>query len=157
MKCLFCGHMESRVLDSRIVGNGAAVRRRRECGRCGRRYTTMEKIEQEPIMVIKRDGRRELFDRDKVLAGLIMAGRKRGISRDVWKRLAEELEQSLRERRIREVPSAFIGDYLLHRLRDVDVVAYVRFASVFHRFANMETFKNEVDRLIREKETRKQQ
>ena len=157
MKCQYCGYADSRVLDSRAVEEGAAIRRRRECGRCGRRFTTMEKAGEEPIVVIKRDGRRELFDRNKILAGLILAGQKRNIPRSTWQGLVEELEQELRSSYIREISADRIGDYLLGRLRQIDEVAYVRFASVFRQFPDIRTFKAELDRLMEERLKREDQ
>lgn len=152
MKCQYCGCTESRVLDSRAVEDGAAIRRRRECGRCGRRFTTMEKAGTEPIAVIKRDGRRELFDRNKILTGLILAGQKRNIPRSVWQKLVDEMERELRCHYIREISTDRIGDYLLECLRRIDEVAYVRFASVFRQFPDIRTFKDELDRLERLKQ-----
>ncbi len=147
MKCPYCGYTESRVLDSRAIEDGAAIRRRRECGRCRRRFTTLEKIGAEPVAVIKRDGRREPFDRNKILAGLILAGQKRNIPRSAWQKLADELERDLRCRYVREISTDRIGAYLLECLRRIDEVAYVRFASVFRQFPDIRTFRAELDRL----------
>lgn len=156
MKCQYCGYEDSRVLDSRAAEEGAAIRRRRECGRCGRRFTTMEKAEEEPMVVIKRDGRRELFDRGKILTGLILAGQKRNIPRSTWQGLVEELEQELRSSYTREVPADRIGDYILGRLRGIDEVAYVRFASVFRQFPDIKAFKEELDKLMQESLTKEE-
>lgn len=147
MKCPYCGHLESRVLDSRTVQEGTVIRRRRECGGCANRFTSLEKIEQEPLVVIKRDGRRELFDRNKIMRGLVLAGQKRNIARAVWNDLVERLEQELRSSYTREVTTDQIGDIVLRELRRIDEVAYVRFASVFRQFPDIETFKAELEKL----------
>lgn len=152
MKCPYCGTQDSRVLDSRATQEGAAIRRRRECNGCSKRFTTMEKIEEEPLVVIKRDGRRELFDGNKVLRGLILAGRKRNIPLSTWQQLVESLEQELRSNYAREIFSGEIGEYVLERLRQIDEVAYVRFASVYRQFPDIETFKRELDKMLRQRE-----
>ncbi|HPU01343.1 MAG: transcriptional repressor NrdR [Firmicutes bacterium] len=151
MKCPYCGTQDSRVLDSRATQEGAAIRRRRECNNCGKRFTTMEKIEEEPLVVIKRDGRRELFDGSKVLRGLILAGRKRNIPLSTWQQLVENLEQELRSNYAREIASEEIGEYVLERLRQIDEVAYVRFASVYRQFPDIETFKRELEEMLRQR------
>lgn len=151
MKCPYCGEQESRVLDSRAAREGEAVRRRRECVRCGNRFTTMEKIEEEPIVVIKRDGRRELFDSGKILRGLLLAGQKRDIPLSAWQQLVETLEQELRSSLVREVTTDQVGDLILNKLRSMDEVAYVRFASVFRQFPDVETFKAELEQMIQRK------
>jgi transcriptional repressor NrdR len=152
MKCPCCGEQDSRVLDSRPAQEGSAVRRRRECGRCGNRFTTMEKIEEEPLVVIKRDGRRELYDGAKILKGLILAGQKRDIPFSTWQQLADNLERELRSRYTREVTADQIGDIILNRLREIDEVAYVRFASVFRQFPDVDAFKAELEKMISQKE-----
>lgn len=152
MKCPFCGEQDSRVLDSRPAQEGSAVRRRRECARCVNRFTTMEKIEEEPLVVIKRDGRRELYDGAKILKGLILAGQKRDIPLSTWQQLVDNLERELRSRYTREVTADQIGDIILNRLREIDEVAYVRFASVFRQFPDVNAFKSELDKMIRQKE-----
>lgn len=148
MKCPYCGSPDSRVIDSRAVGEGTVTRRRRECPQCSNRFTTMEKAEQEPIVVIKRDGRRELFDRNKLMTGLILAGQKRNISRLTWEQLVEQLERELRSVYLSEVPSDRIGELVLDKLRYIDEVAYVRFASVFRQFPDIRTFKEELDKMF---------
>lgn len=152
MKCPFCGEQESRVLNSRAAREGVAVRRRRECGRCNNRFTTMEKIEEEPIVVIKRDGRRELFDSGKILQGLLLAGQKRNVPLSTWQQLVDNLEQELRSSFTREVAADQIGDFILNKVRQVDEVAYVRFASVFRQFPDVETFRDELEKMIGQKE-----
>lgn len=152
MRCPYCGMQDSRVLDSRATRNGAAIRRRRECNGCANRFTTMEKIEEEPFVVIKRDGRRELFDGNKVLRGLLLAGQKRNIPLSTWQQLVEQLEQGLRNSYAREITAGEIGEVVLEQLRQIDEVAYVRFASVYRQFPDVETFKTELEKMLRQKE-----
>lgn len=153
MKCPFCGTQDSRVLDSRSTQEGAAIRRRRECYGCLNRFTTMEKIEEEPLVVIKRDGRREFFDVNKVLQGLLLAGQKRDIPLSVWQELVEGLEQELRSSYVKEIATDQIGEFVLERLRRIDEVAYVRFASVYRQFPDIEAFKLELEKMLQLKET----
>ena len=150
MKCPYCGDPDTRVLDSRSTQDSSAIRRRRQCITCERRFTTMEKLEEEPLVVIKRDGRRELFDRSKILKGLILAGQKRNITLQTWEELVDSLEQELRSHYVKEVPADRIGDIVLGRLRSMDEVAYVRFASVFRQFPDVEAFKAELEKIIRD-------
>lgn len=151
MKCPYCGEFDTRVLDSRATQDSSAIRRRRQCIKCANRFTTMEKLEEEPIVVIKRDGRRELFDSAKILRGLILAGQKRNISLSRWEEVVENLEQELRSSYTREVTSDQIGDLILKRLRTLDEVAYVRFASVFRQFPDVVAFKTELEEMLQEK------
>ncbi len=151
MKCPYCGEIDTRVLDSRSTQDSSAIRRRRQCSICTSRFTTMEKLEEEPIVVVKRDGRREMFDPGKILKGLILAGRKRNIPLSRWEEVVENLEQELRNNYPREVPADRIGDIVLKRLRTIDEVAYVRFASVFRKFPDVETFKAELEEMLAEK------
>ncbi len=153
MKCPYCGNLSSRVLDSRATEEGAAIRRRRECTRCTNRFTTMEKAEEEPIVVVKQDGRREMFEKNKILTGLILAGQKRNIPRSTWQDLVDNLEQELRSNYIREISTGQIGDYILDKLRLIDEVAYVRFASVFRQFPDIKTFQKELDKMIGQSES----
>ncbi|NLA27254.1 MAG: transcriptional repressor NrdR [Firmicutes bacterium] len=155
MKCPYCGTQDSRVLDSRVTREGASIRRRRECNGCANRFSTMERIEEEPLVVIKRDGRRELFDGNKVLRGLLLAGRKRNIPLARWQQLVEQLEQELHSSYSREIDTGEIGEFVLERLRQIDEVAYVRFASVYRQFPDVETFKIELERMLRLKEGKK--
>ncbi len=148
MKCPFCGSLETRVADSRVVEDNKVVKRRRECGGCEKRFTTMEKAEEDPIIVVKRDGRREVFDGSKILAGLLRASEKRNISLTTLENLVEELEQELRRRDLKEVVTEQIGDILLNKLRKLDEVAYVRFASVFRKFQDIDSFKEELEKMI---------
>ncbi|HSW35062.1 MAG TPA: transcriptional regulator NrdR [Candidatus Limnocylindrales bacterium] len=151
MKCPYCGELDTKVLDSRAIQDATTIRRRRQCAGCANRFSTKEKIEEEPIVVIKRDGRRELFDAGKILRGLILAGQKRDIPRSTWEEMVESLEQDLRSSYTREVTTDKIGDILLGRLRIIDEVAYVRFASVFRQFQDVETFKVELEEMLSQK------
>ena len=144
MRCPFCLHPGSRVVDSRVSEEGSAVRRRRQCPECGRRFTTFEHAEETPLYVIKKDGRREIFDRGKLLAGLTRACEKRPISREQIEAVAEDVERALRDRLSEEVPSRDIGDLVMKRLRRLDEVAYVRFASVYKAFTDADSFVREV-------------
>lgn len=155
MKCPFCGGLDSRVADSRTIEEGTAIKRRRECAFCEKRFTTMEKVEESPIIVIKRDGRREVFDGNKILTGLLRASEKRNISLDVLQGLIDELEQELRTSYTQEVVADEIGGILLNKLRKIDEVAYVRFASVFHQFQDIETFKKELEKMIKARDAGK--
>lgn len=148
MKCPFCSHQDSRVVDSRPTEEGNAIRRRRECAECGRRFTTYEKIEELPLMVIKKDGRREAFDCTKILSGLFKACEKRPVSATVLEQIADEIEQHLRNQLCPEVESRMIGEMVMDRLRGVDEVAYVRFASVYRQFTDIFRFKQELDKLL---------
>ncbi|NLG84302.1 MAG: transcriptional repressor NrdR [Firmicutes bacterium] len=147
MRCPFCGHLESRVLDTRSLEGGVAIRRRRECLACARRFTTYERAEERPLFVIKKDGRREQFDRGKILAGLRKACEKRPIPATVLEDLVERIEYELRARGMREVPTREIGERLMEELRRLDEVAYVRFASVYREFKDLETFHRELETL----------
>jgi transcriptional repressor NrdR len=151
MKCPYCGELDTRVLDSRATQDSSAIRRRRQCINCANRFTTMEKLEEEPIVVIKRGGRRELFDPAKILRGLILAGQKRDIPLSRWEEVVENLEQELRSSYTREVTADQIGDIILKRLRTIDEVAYVRFASVFRQFPDVEAFKTELEEMLQDK------
>ncbi len=151
MKCPYCGEIDTRVLDSRSTQDSSAIRRRRQCINCTDRFTTMEKIEEEPIVVVKRDGRRELFDPNKILRGLVLAGQKRNIPLSCWEDVVQNLEQELRSSYPKEVRADNIGDIVLKKLRTIDEVAYVRFASVFRQFPDVETFKTELEEMLHEK------
>ncbi len=152
MRCPYCGGLDSRVVDSRTIEEGAAIRRRRECSGCEKRFTTMEKNEDNPIMVMKRDGRREMFDGNKILTGLLRAAEKRNIPLEKLQKLVRELEQELRNTYVHEVNADQIGGILLNKLRKMDEVAYVRFASVFHQFQDIDTFKEELEKMISTRE-----
>lgn len=141
MKCPYCGCGESKVIDSRSTDEGGAIRRRRECIDCEKRFTTYEKLEESPLIVVKRDGSRQLFERRKILNGLIYAGGKRKISLSTFESLVDNLERELRNNFYHEVASDEIGRRVLAKLRDIDEVAYVRFASVYHKFRDIDDFK----------------
>ncbi|MDW7738713.1 MAG: transcriptional regulator NrdR [Bacillota bacterium] len=155
MKCPYCGEPDTRVLDSRATQESSAIRRRRQCVSCNNRFTTMEKMEAEQIVVIKRDGRREIFDPAKILKGLLLAGQKRNIPLSCWEDVVENLEQELRSSYIKEVTTDQIGDLVLAKLRIIDEVAYVRFASVYRQFPDVETFKAELENMLNEKKKEK--
>ncbi|MCS7236319.1 MAG: transcriptional regulator NrdR [Armatimonadota bacterium] len=156
MRCPYCGHHDSRVLDSRPAEGGAAVRRRRECPRCERRFTTFERPDLAPVVVVKRDGRREPFDRAKVLGGLLKARGKRPIPTEVLEEVAAEVERQVRNLGEPEVPSSRIGELVMERLRRVDEVAFVRFASEYRRFQDVQSIVEEVERLRAHKEREEQ-
>ena len=140
MKCPFCSHPESKVVDSRPAEEGASIRRRRECLACHKRFTTYETMESLPLMVIKKDGSRQSFDRNKVLAGLIRACEKRPVSYSTLENMVSEIEQVLQNQMEREVSSAEIGELVMERLKKTDEVAYVRFASVYRDFSDIDSF-----------------
>ncbi|MDR7556763.1 MAG: transcriptional regulator NrdR [Armatimonadota bacterium] len=147
MRCPLCGHEDSKVLDSRPVLEGRAVRRRRECKACGRRFTTYERPDLAPLMVVKRDGRREPFDRQKILNGLLRACGKRPISMEALEQLVDDVEREVRQMGAQEVASAAIGDLVMERLRRLDDVAYVRFASEHRRFRDVDSIAEEIETL----------
>jgi len=151
MKCPFCGHLENRVIDSRLSNNGEVTRRRRECEQCTRRYTTYERIEDLLPTIVKRDGRREQFDRQKVVHGVRAACSKRPISLEQIDAIAESVERELQECGEREIPSNRVGEKVMDRLRGLDPVAYVRFASVYRKFRDIEDFAQEVAKLVTER------
>ena len=151
MNCPFCGNLESRVVDSRPSDEGASIRRRRECLECHKRFTTYETMESLPLVVIKKDGSRQTFDRDKLLGSMLKACEKRSVPLADLERMAGEIEQALQNDMEREVSSSVIGDLVMEKLKEVDEVAYVRFASVYRQFKDIGTFKEELDRLLDEK------
>lgn len=148
MKCPFCGHDEDRVIDSRSTEEGMAIRRRRECLKCQGRFTSYERVETHPLIVIKQDGRREPFDRQKVLSGIRKACQKRPISTQQIEEIVSEIEKVLSDRMKREVDSTEIGEVIMERLQELDQVAYVRFASVYRRFEDASDFVKEVKGLV---------
>ena len=151
MKCPYCGHPESKVIDSRPADENASIRRRRECLSCARRFTTYETVESLPIVVIKKDGSRQSFDRQKVLRGMIRACEKRPVALAELERIADEIEQELQNSMEREIRTEVIGEKVMERLRKVDQVAYVRFASVYRQFKDIDTFLAELNKLLAEK------
>ena len=151
MKCPYCGHPESKVIDSRPADENASIRRRRECLSCARRFTTYETVESLPMVVIKKDGSRQSFDRQKMLRGMIRACEKRPVTLAELERIADEIEQELQNSMEREIRTEIIGEKVLERLRKVDQVAYVRFASVYRQFKDIDTFMAELNKLLAEK------
>lgn len=150
MRCPKCGCEESKVVDSRPADNNESIRRRRECESCGFRFTTYERREELPLMVVKHDGTKEPFDRAKLMRGLVRATVKRDIPIETLNELIDAIESELRDHSITEIASNELGDMVLHRLLSVDKVAYVRFASVYHDFKDIEEFSNELRRLSSE-------
>ncbi|WP_295630586.1 transcriptional regulator NrdR [uncultured Intestinimonas sp.] len=148
MKCPYCGTLESKVVDSRPSDEGASIRRRRECLACHKRFTTYETVESLPLIVIKKDGSRQTFDRDKLLGSMLKACEKRSVPLAKLEELAREIEQSLQNDMEREVSSAEIGELVMDRLKEVDEVAYVRFASVYRQFKDIGTFMDELNKLL---------
>ena len=151
MRCPFCLCEETKVIDSRTTEDKQSVRRRRECLDCTKRFTTYERIYELPIMIIKSDGRREAFNRNKIVHGLIKACEKRPISVTKIEEIATKIEQNLRNIMSEEIPSDLVGEAVMDELRTVDEIAYVRFASVYRKFADLERFKEELDQLLRKK------
>ena len=151
MKCPYCGFEESKVIDSRPTDEGERIRRRRECLSCQKRFTTYELIESLPIIVIKKDKSREVFDRQKLLNGLLRASEKRPVSIDTLDKVVDDIETVLHNTLDREVSSVYIGELVMEKLRDIDEVAYVRFASVYRQFKDINTFMDELAKLLGEK------
>ena len=151
MKCPFCGYTESKVIDSRPAEEGATIRRRRECLACQRRFTTYEIMERLPLVVIKRDGSRQTFDKVKLINGMVRACEKRPVALTTLEKIADEIEQELQSGLEREVKTVDIGEMVMARLKAVDEVAYVRFASVYRSFKDINTFMDELTKLLTEK------
>ena len=151
MKCPYCGHPESKVIDSRPADENASIRRRRECLSCAKRFTTYETVESLPMVVIKKDGSRQSFDRQKVLRGMIRACEKRPVPLAELERIADEIEPELQNSMEREIRTEDVGEKVMDRLRKVDQVAYVRFASVYRQFKDLDTFMAELNKLLAEK------
>ncbi len=149
MRCLFCGHLESKVIDSRSTEEGTTIRRRRECLECGKRFTTYEKIETIPMIVVKKDGTRETFDREKVLTGILRACEKRPVTLSDIEKLIDDIESKLYNMLEREVTSERIGEMVMERLKDLDDIAYVRFASVYRQFKDINSFMDELAKIIK--------
>lgn len=148
MKCPFCGYKESKVMDSRPTEEGSSIRRRRECLNCGKRFTTYETVESMPLVVVKKDGSRQSFERRKVLNGMLRACEKRPVSMETLERLTDEIEQELQNSLEREVSTELIGELVMEKLKAVDEVAYVRFASVYRQFKDINTFMTELNKLL---------
>ena len=151
MKCPFCGYAESKVIDSRPAEEGATIRRRRECLACQKRFTTYEIMERLPLVVVKRDSSRQTFDKIKVMNGMLRACEKRPVSIQALEKITDEIEQELQNALEREVTTTEIGEKVMQRLKDVDEVAYVRFASVYRQFKDVNTFFEELSKLIDKK------
>ncbi|MEW6182634.1 MAG: transcriptional regulator NrdR [Bacillota bacterium] len=152
MRCPFCAFDDTRVVDTRAADEGSTIKRRRECPRCNRRFTTYERVDELPLIVVKKDGRREIFNRTKLLGGLLKACHKRPVKREDLERIVDEVERELRNRLESEVPAHVIGELVVDRLRWLDEVAYVRFASVYREFRDGHDFKAEVERLFKDRE-----
>ena len=148
MRCPYCENPDTKVIDSRPTEEGHAIRRRRGCEKCGKRFTTYEKVEESIIMIIKKDGRREAFDRNKIMNGIIKACEKRPVPVAEIERVVSEIERGLNNLMEMEVESAFIGELVMEQLKNLDEVAYVRFASVYRQFTDVNTFIKEIEKLI---------
>ena len=151
MRCPFCSHPESKVIDSRPAEEGASIRRRRECLACRKRFTTYETMECLPLVVVKKDGSRQSFDRNKVMAGLFRACEKRPVPYSTLEAMVGEIEQVLQNQMEREISSAQIGELVMERLKKIDDVSYVRFASVYRQFKDINTFISELSKLLEDK------
>jgi len=148
MKCPFCDYHDTRVIDSRPTDEGHAIRRRRICDHCGKRFTTYEKVEENMFMVVKKDGSRELFDRTKVRNGIVNACKKRPVNTDQIEKIVSDVERGLTNMMEKEISSTVIGEVILEHLKELDEVAYVRFASVYRQYDNVDTFLREINDLV---------
>ena len=148
MKCPYCNEADTKVIDSRPADDNSSIRRRRQCERCGKRFTTYEKIETVPLVVIKKDNNREPYDRNKIQDGILRSCHKRPVSVNTISRLVNEIETSLYNMDEKEIPTSVIGEMVMDKLKDIDAVAYVRFASVYRQFRDIETFMDELTRLL---------
>ena len=151
MKCPFCSHENTRVIDSRPAEDNNSIRRRRVCDECGKRFTTYEKIETIPLIIIKKDNNREAYDRAKIEAGVLRACHKRPVSAQQITTLVDEVENEIFNREEREIPSGTIGEVVMNKLKDLDAVAYVRFASVYREFKDVNTFMDELKSVLNDK------
>ena len=152
MRCPYCGHTQDKVIDSRESKEADSIRRRRECERCTKRFTTYERLDEIPYMVVKKDGRREKFDRQKVLDGLLLACQKRKVSTNQMQGIVDAVESYVVDSAERERSTASLGELIMHRLREIDSVAYIRFASVYRDFKDVNEFKEELEGLLRSKD-----
>lgn len=148
MHCIFCGNPDTDVIETRVADDGLTVRRRRECSKCVKRFTTYEKVEELPLIVIKRDGRRERFDRDKLRRGIMKSTEKTTISLEQIEKIVAEVEGDLKQEETTEIESRTIGNLVAKRLKNLDKIAYIRFASVFRRFVDVEDFEKELKKLL---------
>ncbi len=151
MKCPFCANLESKVVYSRPADEGASIRRRRECLSCSKRFTTYETVESLPMVVVKKDGSRQSFDKDKLLRGMIRACEKRPVAMEQLMKITDSIEQEMQNSLDREISTAHIGELVMRNLKDVDEVAYVRFASVYRQFKDIDTFMAELNKLLAER------
>ena len=151
MKCPFCFNDESKVVDSRSTDDNTTIRRRRECTKCNKRYTTYEKIEDIPVLVIKRDLARENFNKEKIINGLIIACQKRPVSRKQIEEIAEDIEKKISNKMLTEIESETIGEMVMEKLKEIDEISYVRFASVYRQFKDINTFVDELQKLLDKK------
>lgn len=151
MRCPFCSYEESKVVDSRSTDDYTAIRRRRECLQCGKRYTTYEKVEDIPVLVVKKDLTRETFNKEKIITGLIKACQKRPVSRKQIEDIADDVEKNISNKMITEIKSDILGEMIMERLKVIDEVSYVRFASVYRQFKDINTFMEEIKNLISHK------
>lgn len=150
MKCPFCECLESKVIDSRPTDEGQAIRRRRECISCGKRFTTYEKIEEIPIIVVKKDGNRQAYDRNKLLNGIIKSCEKRPVSMSTIEAIVDEIERNISNSMEKEITSVEIGEMVMNKLKNIDEVAYVRFASVYRQFKDVNSFMDELKKILDE-------
>ena len=148
MRCPFCKNMEDKVIDSRTSGEGVSIRRRRECLKCGKRFTTYEYVEDAPLMVVKRDGTRKRFDREKIKTGIMKACEKRPVSMDQLEEIVEKIEREIQKKADQEVKTTVIGNMVMEELYKIDEVAYVRFASVYRRFKDVSHFMKELEKFL---------
>jgi transcriptional repressor NrdR len=148
MRCPFCGDEDTKVIDSRPTDEGQAIRRRRECESCAKRFTTYEKVEEITLMVVKKDGSREVFDRNKIMNGIIRACEKRPVPMADIEKIVYEIERALNNMMEKEMESSLIGEYVMEHLKGLDDVAYVRFASVYRQFTDAESFREEIDKIL---------
>ncbi len=148
MRCPFCKDTEDKVIDSRMSGEGTNIRRRRECVKCGKRFTTYEYVEEAPLMVVKRDGSRKRFDREKIKAGVLKACEKRPISMEKIDEVVDEIERGVQKKADKEIKCVIIGQMVMEKLYEIDEVAYVRFASVYRRFKDVSQFKKELEKFF---------
>ncbi len=155
MRCPYCNGADTKVIDSRPTEEGYAIRRRRGCDNCGKRFTTYEKVEESILMVAKKDSRREVFDRSKVLNGIVKACEKRPVSMTQMENMVDEIEKALNNLMVKEIDSDYIGELVMSQLKNVDEVAYVRFASVYRQFTDVNTFLREIEKLVGKQETEK--
>lgn len=155
MKCPFCSFEESKVVDSRSTDDNTTIRRRRECLKCSKRYTTYEKVEDIPILVVKRDLTREIFNREKVISGLIIACQKRPVSRKQIENIAEDIEKTISNKMLTEIETEYIGEMVMERLKKIDEISYVRFASVYRQFKDINTFLEEIKNLVEKNKQKK--